>query len=393
MAPPIPPTTLARACVAALVIALLVTLWSPTAAHAAEPPTFGGAGVTLFHPGGADPLDAPAVVGAVGVAAADGDAAGWIASADGAVLAFGGAPDLGGVQGLGVTVVGIARSGPDGYWLVADDGGVFAFGDARFHGSLAARSLNGPIVGMAPTPTGDGYWLVAADGGVFAFGDARFHGSVAGRALNRPIVGMAGSWSGGGYWLVADDGGVFAFGDARFRGSTGNLRLNRPVVGMAATPRGDGYWLVAADGGVFAFGDAPFLGSAAEVSLAGPVAALSPRSDGGGYLLAVAAPPPEPEPAPPPLSEAERYYRSMTPGRIATWDRVAQCESTGRWDVSTGNGYYGGVQFSRRSWRLVGGTGYPHHHSRIEQIYRAELLLDIQGWGAWPVCSRRLGLR
>ncbi len=75
------------------------------------------------------------------------------------------------------------------------------------------------------------------------------------------------------------------------------------------------------------------------------------------------------------------------------WDRLAECESGGNWSINTGNGYYGGVQFSLSSWRAVGGSGYPHQNSRAEQIKRAEMLLDLQGWGAWPSCSRQLGLR
>ena len=121
---------------------------------------------------------------------------------------------------------------PIGYWLVASDGGIFAFGDAVFKGSTGAITLNRPIVGMAPTPSGNGYWLVASDGGIFAFGDAVFKGSTGAITLNRPIVGMAPTPSGNGYWLVASDGGIFAFGDAVFKGSTGAITLNRPIVGM-----------------------------------------------------------------------------------------------------------------------------------------------------------------
>ncbi len=75
------------------------------------------------------------------------------------------------------------------------------------------------------------------------------------------------------------------------------------------------------------------------------------------------------------------------------WDRLAQCESSGNWSINTGNGYYGGLQFSLSSWRAVGGTGYPHQASKAEQIARAEKLKAIQGWGAWPACSAKLGLR
>jgi hypothetical protein len=67
--------------------------------------------------------------------------------------------------------------------------------------------------------------------------------------------------------------------------------------------------------------------------------------------------------------------------------RMAYCESTGRWHIATGNGFYGGLQFTISSWRAVGGKGYPHHASRLEQMYRAVKLMRIQGWGAWPVCQ------
>ena len=75
------------------------------------------------------------------------------------------------------------------------------------------------------------------------------------------------------------------------------------------------------------------------------------------------------------------------------WDRLAQCESGGRWNVNTGNGYYGGLQFSLSSWRAVGGSGYPNEASKAEQISRAEMLKARQGWGAWPTCTAKLGLR
>ncbi len=75
------------------------------------------------------------------------------------------------------------------------------------------------------------------------------------------------------------------------------------------------------------------------------------------------------------------------------WDLLAQSESSGNWHINTGNGYYGGLQFLPESWYMVGGRGLPHEASREEQIYRAKLLLAIQGWKAWPACSLKLGLR
>ena len=79
----------------------------------------------------------------------------------------------------------------------------------------------------------------------------------------------------------------------------------------------------------------------------------------------------------------------------STWDRLARCESGGDWSINTGNGYYGGLQFSPGSWRAAGGGDYASRAdlaTRSEQIATAERLLDRQGWGAWPSCSSRLGL-
>ncbi|MFO0920694.1 MAG: transglycosylase family protein [Candidatus Saccharimonadales bacterium] len=77
----------------------------------------------------------------------------------------------------------------------------------------------------------------------------------------------------------------------------------------------------------------------------------------------------------------------------SVWDAIARCESGGNWAINTGNGYYGGLQFTLGSWQAVGGTGYPHQASREEQIVRGKLLQARQGWGAWPACTSKLGLR
>lgn len=76
----------------------------------------------------------------------------------------------------------------------------------------------------------------------------------------------------------------------------------------------------------------------------------------------------------------------------ATWDALAQCESGGNWNTNTGNGFYGGVQFTQQSWNGVGMSGSPHGASKEAQIEAAERLLAQQGWGAWPACSAQLGL-
>ena len=76
----------------------------------------------------------------------------------------------------------------------------------------------------------------------------------------------------------------------------------------------------------------------------------------------------------------------------STWDRLAQCEASGNWHIDTGNGYYGGLQFSLATWRGYGGSGNPADASKATQIRIAEKVLAGQGWGAWPSCSARLGL-
>jgi nucleoid-associated protein YgaU len=76
------------------------------------------------------------------------------------------------------------------------------------------------------------------------------------------------------------------------------------------------------------------------------------------------------------------------------WDRIAKCESGGNWQINTGNGYYGGLQFSAGTWRAYGGTAYAataDRASRSQQIAVATKVQRAQGWDAWPTCSARAG--
>ena len=80
---------------------------------------------------------------------------------------------------------------------------------------------------------------------------------------------------------------------------------------------------------------------------------------------------------------------------LRVWKRLAQCESGQRWHINTGNGYYGGLQFSASTWAAFGGhrfAQYAHHATRAEQIRIAERVRAAQGWGAWPACSAQIGL-
>ena len=101
------------------------------------------------------------------------------------------------------------------------------------------------------------------------------------------------------------------------------------------------------------------------------------------------APPPAPTPTPTPtatyVAPAPTYYSTST-----SWDRIAQCESGGNWHINTGNGYYGGLQFTQQTWEGYGGLAYAPRAdlaTREQQIDIAERVQREQGWGAWPVCS------
>ncbi|MDQ0378908.1 LysM repeat protein [Amycolatopsis thermophila] len=84
---------------------------------------------------------------------------------------------------------------------------------------------------------------------------------------------------------------------------------------------------------------------------------------------------------------------AATPAQASSvnWDAIAQCESGGNWSTNTGNGFYGGLQFTASTWKAYGGTGSPQNASREEQIAVAERVLQGQGIGAWPVCGKKAG--
>lgn len=80
----------------------------------------------------------------------------------------------------------------------------------------------------------------------------------------------------------------------------------------------------------------------------------------------------------------------------SVWDAIAQCESGGNWSINTGNGYQGGLQFNQGTWAAYGGTQYAptaDQATREQQIAIAEKTQAAQGWGAWPACTAKLGLR
>lgn len=95
---------------------------------------------------------------------------------------------------------------------------------------------------------------------------------------------------------------------------------------------------------------------------------------------------------------APKQVASPAPSNASgsVWDRLAVCEAGGNWAANTGNGYHGGLQFLPSTWNGYGGqqyAPYAYQASREQQIAVAERVLQGQGWGAWPACSRKLGLR
>ncbi|MET7936585.1 transglycosylase family protein [Streptomyces sp. NPDC005322] len=84
---------------------------------------------------------------------------------------------------------------------------------------------------------------------------------------------------------------------------------------------------------------------------------------------------------------------SASAATTSQWDQVAQCEAGGNWSINTGNGYYGGLQFSSSTWAAYGGTAFAptaDKASKDQQIQIAEKVLSSQGKGAWPVCGKGL---
>lgn len=150
---------------------------------------------------------------------------------------------------LASPVVGIAADGSrPGYWLVTARGQVYGFGAARRLGPVVLGRRTGPVVGIAAAR--GGYLLATARGAVVAVGPAprgRRPGGLAGR-----VVGIAAERSGPGYWLLTARGRVYGFDGAPRLGSVRTAR----AVAIAAAPRGVGYFVATAAGGLYAFGSA-----------------------------------------------------------------------------------------------------------------------------------------
>lgn len=115
----------------------------------------------------------------------------------------------------------------------------------------------------------------------------------------------------------------------------------------------------------------------------------SPDEQRATFANAFAAPPA-------PRVQPVQQSNATVSGDGSVWDSLAQCEAGGNWATNTGNGYSGGLQFANSSWTGFGGREFAsmaHEATREQQIVVAERILASQGWGAWPACTRKLGLR
>ncbi|MFG3499405.1 transglycosylase family protein [Streptomyces sp. NPDC047928] len=138
--------------------------------------------------------------------------------------------------------------------------------------------------------------------------------------------------------------------------------------------------------------------------LAAALLALVPAGAGArGGALPSPPPPPAPGPGHPGAPDLAHDHPHFTDGTGTPydcpddwpWGCIAACESSGRWDLDTGNGYYGGLQFKQSTWERYGGLAFAPRAdlaTRAQQITVAEEVLRWQGWEAWPECSRRYGL-
>jgi hypothetical protein len=122
----------------------------------------------------------------------------------------------------------------------------------------------------------------------------------------------------------------------------------------------------------------------AETLAAEPATASPPITPMEATLVTIAPPAPAAVPA-----RVVRYAGT------SVWDDLARCESGGNWAINSGNGYYGGLQFSLATWHGYGGAEfaeYPHEATREEQIVVAERLRAARGYSPWPACRAKLGL-
>ncbi len=381
--------------IAVLVVSTGLTMVITDYAEAARP------NVAIKSFGAAQELGVPSVPTkdeAIAIASAQPVEGYWIATKRGEVFPFGEAEDFGGLpEGERNDVVDIASTpSGKGYWLLAETGAVYTYGDAQYFGGVESSPEDeNKFVSLVPTRSGQGYLLVDNKGNVVVFGDGENFGRAGILQEGEEIVDAVLSYDGEGYLMVSQFGSVFVFGNTRFHGAAHPGMLSAPATAISPTSDGEGYWILAQDGGVFTFGDANFFGSAVPDGEKLPSIDIAIYGNGEGYWIAkgksneVTQVKNTDGPAPVRVA-GERVERAGDD----VWAALRNCEAGGNYATNTGNGYYGAYQFHKRTWDSMN-TGYewPHEAPPEVQDDAARRLQERSGWGQWPACSRKIGVR
>gem|GEM_PF-2666737 len=324
----------------------------------------------------------------------------WIVTQNGRVFPFGDVTDFGSNEpGTSDSIVDMAVTpSGDGYWLMGSDGDIYTFGDATYYGTPNDIGIeNETYVALIPSKSGEGYTLVTAKGTVNAFGDGVDFGGVKYDLGDNKIVDAAMSAGAKGYYMLGADGEIKAYGEAKHFGNASIDRTKDIAVAISVTDNGSGYWVLAQSANISSFGTADeFVPSEEEKRKAIPAVDLAVYNTGDGYWIASGKTQSQSN------SDGSRKRRPSAPGEAApqhvasgdVWEALRNCEAGGNYSRNSGNGYYGAYQFSKRTWDSMG-TGYAYAHEAPPEVQddAARRLQARSGWGQWPACSRKIGVR
>lgn len=330
----------------------------------------------------------------------------WIVSKEGVVYPFGNVEDYGSLPSdvIARIVDIVATPSGKGYWLMASNGNVYTFGDAKYFEAPEVKGVIGKEwIKLLPTKNGNGYFIVGSDGDVMAFGNAEDLGSAKGQLNGDRIIDARITPSGDGYVMLSIKGAVFAFGDAEFFGAVAKGQLSDTATAIAFSEKANGYWILTQNGQVLPFGNAQSFGNAAEPKRVGaPSIDLAIHNSGDGYWVATGKN--EPVPALTAGQKVAKNGRQIVNAAATNadanaanpdiWAALRNCEAGGVYTRNTGNGYYGAYQFSAATWRSMN-TGYEYAHLAPPEVQddAARRLQARSGWGQWPACSKKIGVR
>lgn len=326
----------------------------------------------------------------------------WTVTKRGKVQAFGEVVDYGEIpEDRQLTIVDISSTpSGNGYWLLENNGNVFTFGDATFHKAPSMEGITGRnFVKILPTQTGNGYAMVEDSGDVLAYGDATVYGTAKGQLNGDKIIDARNTPDDNGYIMLSAKGAVFAFGNATFFGAVSAGQLTDVATAIAFSENAKGYWILTQNGIILPFGEAQSFGNAAESSRTGaPSIDMAIHNSGDGYWVANGKIAPAP-----PVKIVQKVVAQVAPiaaqasvnaSNPDIWQALRNCEAGGVYTRNSGNGYYGAYQFSAGTWNGMN-TGYARADLAPPEVQddAARRLQARSGWGQWPACSRKIGVR